>query len=156
MKRTDYYHDVDAPRPQHIVPAVSAVVINEEKQILLQKRVDNNKWSLPGGNMEPGESISEAIKREVLEETGLNVEVIKLIGVYSDPNHIIAYQDGEVRQQFSICFFCKPKSGTLIISEESKEVSYINIKELDSLSIHPSQQLRIKDALSFKNEAYIR
>ncbi|WNV81750.1 NUDIX domain-containing protein [Bacillus atrophaeus] len=83
------------------------MVLHKESEILLQERVDNGKWSLPGGNMEPGETVGDSIKREVKEETGLDIVVKHLVGVYSDPNHVKAYQDGEVRQQFSLAFYVK-------------------------------------------------
>jgi hypothetical protein len=73
--RKDYYHAPDAPKPNSIVPAASAVVLNHDGKILLHKRKDNALWSLPGGAMELGESIEETIIREVKEETGLDVKV---------------------------------------------------------------------------------
>ncbi len=157
MYRKDYYYDENAPVPHNLVPAVSAVVLDKEKnKILLQQRVDNGKWSLAGGKVEPGETVEQAVIREVEEESGLQIEVTKLTGVYSDPNHVIAYKDGEVRQQFSICFFCKIIGGVLIKSEESRTVDFIPIGELDSLDIHETQKIRIHDALSDKCKAFIR
>ncbi len=157
MSRVDYYHDDNAPHPESIVPAVSAVIFTDDrKQILLQERVDNGKWSLPGGQMEPGESVKQAIKREVKEETGIDVNVVKLIGVYSDPEHVIAYSDGEIRQQFSMCFLCKAQSNTISVSSESKRVTYVPIRNLDSLNLHVSQQIRIQDALTNQGEAFIK
>lgn len=53
--------------------------------------------------MEPGESVREAARREVKEETGINCEITGLVGIYSNPKYVAAYDDGEVRQEFSIC-----------------------------------------------------
>ncbi|MFE4708864.1 NUDIX domain-containing protein [Peribacillus simplex] len=156
MNRKDYYYDEHAPKPQIIVPAVSAVIFHEEKEILLQERVDNMKWSIPGGTMEPGETVEIAIKREVKEETGFDIEVKQLVGVYSDPNHVIAYADGEVRQQFSICFLCVIKGGSLVISNESKRVAFVPIRELNTIDMHITQKIRIQDALAGNNAAFIR
>lgn len=155
MNRKDYYYDSTAPMPNSLVPAVSGIII-KENAILLQQRVDNGKWSLPGGQQEPGESIEDALKREVKEETGLNVKVTRLIGVYSDPNHVIAYADGEVRQQFSICMLCQAIDGKLRSSSESLEVKYIHLSNLETLNIHPTQKIRIQDALSRRTEAFLR
>ena len=108
MARRDYYDDPSAPRPNSIVPAVTAVVIDDDGRILLIHRTDNDRWALPGGEVELGESVSRAVIREVHEETGIDVEITGLVGIYSDPKHIIAYDDGEVRQQFSLCFRARP------------------------------------------------
>ncbi|MGM0878789.1 MAG: NUDIX domain-containing protein [Bacillota bacterium] len=156
MNRKDYYYEQDAPKPQSIIPAVSAVIFYEENKILLQERVDNEKWSLPGGQIEPGETVEDAIKREVREETGVDVRVNKIVGVYSNPNHVIAYEDGEVRQQFSICFLCEIQGGSLTTSNESKRVEFVSLSMLDSIDIHITQKIRIEDALSGSNKAFIR
>ncbi|MCT9852032.1 NUDIX domain-containing protein [Priestia megaterium] len=156
MNRKDYYYDEHAPKPQVIVPAVSAVIFHKGTKILLQERMDNGKWSLPGGTMEPGETVEIAIKREVKEETGFDIEVKQLLGIYSDPNHVIAYANGEVRQQFSICFLGEIKGGSLIISHESKRVEFVPINELDKIEMHIAQKIRIQDALRRKSEAFIR
>ncbi|MGE7717905.1 NUDIX domain-containing protein [Priestia megaterium] len=139
-----------------MIPAVSAVIFHDEKEILLQERLDNGKWSLPGGTMEPGETVEIAIKREVREETGFDMEVKQLLGVYSDPNHVIAYEDGEVRQQFSICFLGEIKGGSLAISHESKRVEFVSISELDKINMHITQKIRIQDALTGRSKAFIR
>ena len=100
--RIDYYDDPHAPKAKSIVPAASAIVTNDDGNILLQRRTDNGLWGLPGGAMEIGESIGETIVREVKEETGLEVVPKSIVGVYSNPKHVIAYSNGEVRQQFSL------------------------------------------------------
>ncbi|WP_282156067.1 NUDIX domain-containing protein [Cytobacillus gottheilii] len=157
MARVDYYYDGHAPVPNSIVPAVSAVILSEDgNKILLQERVDNGKWSLPGGQVDPGESVEEAVKREVSEETGIDIEVLKMIGVYSDPNHVISYSDGEIRQQFSICFLCKALTSELAVSHESKRVSYLLLDQLHTLNMHITQKIRIEDALKNQAEAFIR
>lgn len=154
--RKDYYYQDNAPSPNSIVPAASAVVLNKEGKILLHKRRDNNSWSLIGGGMELGESIEQTIIREVKEETGFDVSVVKCIGIYTDPNHIIAYSDGEVRQQFSICFECHIKGGKKIVSSESKQVEFFSKEELENLDMHPAQRIRLEDFFKKQKEAFIR
>jgi ADP-ribose pyrophosphatase YjhB (NUDIX family) len=83
-----------------VVPSTTAVVTDDQDRIVLIRRRDNDLWALPGGGMELGESIVDTAVREVKEETGLDVEVTGLIGVYTNPHHVMAYTDGEVRQQF--------------------------------------------------------
>jgi 8-oxo-dGTP pyrophosphatase MutT (NUDIX family) len=156
MRRKDYYYEIDSPKPNSIVPAASAVVIGDNNRILLQKRRDNGLWSLPGGGMELGESIEETIIREVKEETGYDVKVLKCIGIYTDPEHVIEYSDGEIRQQFSICFACEITGGSLEVSSESKEVEFISLDQIKSLEMHPAQRVRINDYLESREMTFIR
>jgi ADP-ribose pyrophosphatase YjhB (NUDIX family) len=121
MPRVDYLNDPEAPQANSVVPAVSAIVPDGDGRILLIRRTDNNYWSIPGGGLEPGESVRQATVREVMEETGIACEVTGLVGIYSDPNHVAAYDDGEVRQEFSICFTTRMLGGTIATSEESSE-----------------------------------
>jgi 8-oxo-dGTP pyrophosphatase MutT (NUDIX family) len=94
----------DWSRVQQIRPSVSAVV-GREGRVLLQQRADNGRWGLPGGSIEVGESVLEAVAREVLEETGFVIAVGKLIGVYSDPRfQVVRYPDGRVWQYVNLCF----------------------------------------------------
>jgi 8-oxo-dGTP pyrophosphatase MutT (NUDIX family) len=148
VSRVDHYHDPDAPRANSLVPAASAVVADEAGRILLALRRDNDLWSIPGGAMEPGETIAGTAIRETMEETGIAVEIVALVGVYSDPAHVVEYDDGEVRQQFSVCFACRPISGRPMPSDETAEVRYVPPAELDGLPIHPSIRLRINHYLA--------
>jgi len=86
-----------ASDPTVVRLSVSAVVrrVRGSEEILLMQRSDNGMWGLPGGHVEPGESVSHAVCREVLEETGWRIEVGRLIGVYSDPaRQVVEYQGG--------------------------------------------------------------
>ena len=150
MSRIDYYNDPHAPRANSIVPAASAVIRNGEGKILLQRRCDNALWGLPGGAMEIGESIGETIIREVKEETGLEIVPGYIVGIYSNPKHVIAYSNGEVRQQFSICFACTITGGKLQVSEESFEVAFFRPEEIEQLDMHESTRLRIRHFLTYK------
>jgi ADP-ribose pyrophosphatase YjhB (NUDIX family) len=121
----------------------------------LIERSDNQLWALPGGAQEIGESVREAVRREVREETGIEVEVTGVSGIYSDPAHVIAYDNGEVRQEFSLCFSARPLSGSLRPSSESRQVRWVSPAEIDSLNIHPSMRLRIQHGLSGQDSPYI-
>ena len=155
MTRIDHFNDPNAPRPTRLVPAASAVVVDNEGRLLLAKRTDNSLWTIPGGTMKPGETIAEAAVREVKEETGLDVEVLSLVGIYSDPNHVVEYSDGEVRQQFSVCFACRPVDGDLSTSDETSEVGYFDPNELEDIDVHPSIRLRIQHFLENRAEPYV-
>jgi ADP-ribose pyrophosphatase YjhB (NUDIX family) len=74
--------------------------------------------------MDIGETIAQCAEREVKEETGLAVTAYHLVGVYSDPDHVFAYSDGEVRQEFSVCFACRILGGDIAKSDESLEVQF--------------------------------
>ncbi|WP_328386784.1 NUDIX domain-containing protein [Streptomyces sp. NBC_00400] len=147
MSRIDYFRDPNAPKANSVVPSVTAVVRDDSGDILLIHKTDNDLWALPGGGHDVGESVAQTVIREVKEETGISVAVEDIIGLYTDPQHVMAYDDGEVRQQFSICFHARPIGGTLRTSSESKEVRWVSPTDLDKLDIHPSMRLRIDHGL---------
>lgn len=147
MSRTDYFNDPDAPKANSIVPAVTAFVVNDRGELLLERRSDNGRWGMPGGVQEIGENLAGTVTREVLEETGISVEVVGLVGIYSDPGHVIAFADGEVRQEFSICFRARPVGGQISVSAESFEVRWVPREELDTLDMSPTTRLRISQGL---------
>ena len=105
--------------------------------------------------MDIGETIARCAEREVQEETGLTVEAHRIVGVYSDPDHVFAYSDGEVRQEFSVCFACRIMTGNISKSDESLEVKFWPVEDLDTLDMHPSIRLRISHYLADKSEAFI-
>ncbi|UQI47315.1 NUDIX domain-containing protein [Streptomyces sp. HU2014] len=147
MSRIDYFRDSNAPEANSVVPSVTAVVQDEQGNLLLIHKTDNDLWALPGGGHDVGESITQTVIREVEEETGISVTVDAVVGLYTDPQHVMAYDDGEVRQQFSICFRARPIGGSLRTSSESKEVRWVSLSDLDKLDIHPSMRLRITHGL---------
>jgi ADP-ribose pyrophosphatase YjhB (NUDIX family) len=155
VARTEHYNDPAAPSANSIVPAVTVVVTNDEGEILLQKRTDNGLWALPGGAMDIGESIADTVMREVKEETGLDVEPTGIVGIYTNPHHVMEYSNGEVRQQFSICFKARIRSGILAISDESTDLRFVAPSELGKLDIHDSIRLRIGHFLEDREAPYI-
>jgi len=155
MARIDYYNDPDAPPANSVVPSTTAVVTDEQDRILLVKRRDNDLWALPGGGMDLGESIVETAVREVKEETGLDVEVTGLIGVYTNPRHVMAYTDGEVRQQFSLCFTTRLVGGQLQVDSESTDIAWTPLQDIESVNMHPSMRLRIQHYLEHRHTPYL-
>jgi ADP-ribose pyrophosphatase YjhB (NUDIX family) len=148
MGRRDYYDDPNAPAPNSLVPAASAVVVDDGGRILLHRRQDNGMWALPGGKMELGESLAGCAVREVKEETGLDVEVVGLVGTYTDPKHVFEYDDGEVRQEFSICLWARVVGGDLAVSDESFELAFHGPEQIANLPMVDSIRLRITDYLT--------
>ena len=158
------------PIPPHIVhvrkhvghitlltPAVAAIIRDEAGAILLIRRGDGQGWSLPGGVLEPGELLADALVREVEEETGLDVEPVRLIGVYSDPevNHI-TYPNGDQIHLVSATFECRILGGRLRPDgEESWEVAYCRPQALPA-SLIRAHRIRIKDALEERTAAFFR
>ncbi|MFJ5607887.1 NUDIX domain-containing protein [Streptomyces sp. NPDC093221] len=155
MARTEFYDDPDAPAPNSLVVAASAVVTDEQGRILLQRRRDNGLWALPGGGMEMTDSLPGTAVREVKEETGLDVEITGLVGTYTDPRHVIAYTDGEVRRQFNVCFTARAIGGELAVSDESTEVRFVAAREVDELPMHHTQRLRIAHYLEGRERPYL-
>jgi ADP-ribose pyrophosphatase YjhB (NUDIX family) len=152
--RTDHLDEPDGPLAAPVVPATSAVATEEDGRLLMAKRTNNNLWSIPGGTMEPGETIAETAVRAAKEETGIDVEVVSLVRIYSNPQQVVAYSDGEVRPQFSICFACRPIGGELATSDETSEVGCFSPIEIEAVDIHPSIRLRIQRFLDNRDEPY--
>ncbi|MGQ4512431.1 NUDIX domain-containing protein [Streptomyces sp. DW26H14] len=148
MGRRDYEDDPDAPPANSLVPAASAVVIDSRQRLLLQRRSDNGMWALPGGAMEIGETLPDCAVRETREETGIDVEIVGLVGTYTNPRHVFSYDDGEVRQEFSVCFLARPVGGRVAVSSESTDVRWFAPSDVAELPMVPSIRKRVTDYLS--------
>jgi 8-oxo-dGTP pyrophosphatase MutT (NUDIX family) len=155
-KRLDYLDDPNAPKPSSLVPSANVIVLNDAGQLLLIKRTDNSNWSLPGGAMDLGETIGQAAVREVQEETGIDCELTGLVGIYTNPNHVIEYtSDGEVRQEFSIAFTARAVSGEPTTSSESSQVIWVEPSAVDAYDMHPSMRQRVRHYLAGQDQPYI-
>ncbi|WDF02004.1 HAD-IIA family hydrolase [Shouchella hunanensis] len=143
--------------PDHIKAGVAGIIFDEKQRVLLMKRADNGLWGIPSGHVEPGETVEEAIIREIREETGLQVKVSRLIGVYSDPaSQIFEYPNGKVSHFITNCFECEVVGGNLIKgNEETLDVRYFDCNQLpeDLLLMHPRW---LEDALEERQLSYIR
>lgn len=126
----------------------SAIIFNDDGGILLTRRTDNGQWCLPGGGLEPGESIEEACMREVFEETGLKVRVKRLIGVYSNRDQLVIYPDGGKFQIIVLHFEAERMSGVPGLSNETTDFGYYSIEEMKDMNLIHSHRERILDALS--------
>lgn len=148
-RRIDYFDDPAAPKSNSVVPSANAVVVNDVGEILLIRRSDNDNWALPGGAMDLGESLVDTAVRETLEETGVQIEVTGLVGIYTDPRHVILYtSNGEARQEFSVVFTARPVGGEPTPSDESREVRWTAQDVLPSLQMDRSMRMRLDHYLT--------
>jgi 8-oxo-dGTP pyrophosphatase MutT (NUDIX family) len=156
MRRIDYLNDPDAPAANSLVPSANVVVADGAGRILLICRTDNGNWALPGGAMDLGETIAQAGEREVLEETGIECSVTGLVGIYTNPGHVLEYtSNGEVRQEFSVVFTARPTGGAPKPSSESSRVEWVDVADLESFSMHPSMRQRIDHYLKPAGQPYL-
>lgn len=135
----------------------SAVIFDEAREkVLLTKRADNGLWCLPSGGVDPGERVEETILREVWEETGLQVRVRRLIGVYSDPDWLVVYDEQNAVQIVALSFEAEISSGKPGLSDETSDWGYFSLEEIDKLDLLLNHRTRILDAFAMQQEAFIR
>lgn len=128
-----------------MMPAVSAIIVNEANEVLLHRAKDDGKWYVIGGAPDPGEDMADAAVREALEETGLAVVPERLVGVYTDP--VVRYGNGDEVLYVATVFRCKPLGGLAhVADDESFEVRYFAADALPELM--PTHRLRIGHALA--------
>jgi len=163
---TRYYAD----DPTELGLSVSALVYRG-REILLMRRSDNGFWSLPGGFVEIGESVSEAARREVLEETGWTVELGRLIGVYSEPKtQVVDYGRSDKARQdgkggdggdrrihvVNLCFAARAVSeGLATTPDETLEIGFFDPRSLPEPLV-PIQRVRIGDGLAEREATAVR
>jgi ADP-ribose pyrophosphatase YjhB (NUDIX family) len=139
-----------------MVPSVNVVVVNDAGEILMIRRTDNDNWAVPGGAVDLGESVAQAAVRETREESGIECEITGIVGIYSDPKHVILYtSNGEARQEFSIVLTARPLSGQPTPSSESSEVRWVPMSEVRDYTMDQSMRIRINDYLDRKESPVI-
>ncbi len=148
MGRTEYWNDPAAPKPNSLVPACGVLAVDYAGRVLLQRRRDTGQWAIPMGKQELGETPSQCAIRETLEETGVLTDITGILGVYSDPGHVVAYSDGEIRQEWELILLGRPVSGTPAANDEASDVGWFSPGELDALDIHPTQWRQLRDWLA--------
>src|ERR1051325_4654925 len=134
----------------------SAAILDDQGRILLTRRADNGQWCLPGGRMESGESAAEACEREVFEETGLNVRVKRLVGVYSHPDQLVVYPDGNKAHIVALHFEAEITGGELGVSNETTDCGYFTREEIEGLEMLCRHKERILDTLEKHRDALIK
>jgi ADP-ribose pyrophosphatase YjhB (NUDIX family) len=151
-RRVDYWRDPQAPKPTNRKASASVVVRDEDGRVLLLRRTDNDLWTIPTGAVKRGETVAEAAVRECREETGLEVEITGIVGVFSNPDHVIAYVKGdkvkEVRQPINVCLHARQVGGEPTRTKEAAEVAWVATGKLDRYNLHPAIRLRLSHGLS--------
>jgi ADP-ribose pyrophosphatase YjhB (NUDIX family) len=127
-----------------LLPGVSALVFNDAGEILLGRRSDNGKWAVIGGIIDPGEEPAAACRREVLEETGVEIAIERISGVYMSP--VVNYPNGDVAQYVITAFRCRIIDGEpRVADDESLEVRFFPLTELPD-DLREDHELRILHA----------
>jgi 8-oxo-dGTP diphosphatase len=123
-----------AATPKHSV-SVAGIVVRDDGRVLVIRRNDNGHWEAPGGVLELGESFEDGVRREVLEETGLEITVERLSGVYKNlANGIVA-----------LVYRCRPVAGDTHPTAEAREVRWMTRDQVES-SMNPAFAVRVLDA----------
>ncbi|PRX90809.1 NUDIX domain-containing protein [Allonocardiopsis opalescens] len=151
-RRIDYWQDPNAPAPTSRKASASVFVRDDRGRVLLLQRTDNNLWTIPTGGVKTGETVAQAGIRECKEETGIDIEVTGLVGIFSDPDHLIAYikrgKVDEVRQPINTCFRGRPVGGRIQPEpSEAFEVRWVDPADLGDYDIHPAIRRRIDHGL---------
>ena len=126
------------------------------EKVLLTRRTDSGRWCVPGGYMEPGESLTEACIREVEEETGLRVRIVRLIGVYTNPHLLLEYPDGNRWQLVVLHFEVEVVGGDVGTSNETTAVEYFGRTEIEHLEMSTLDRLRTADAFTAEATTIVR
>jgi ADP-ribose pyrophosphatase YjhB (NUDIX family) len=135
----------------------SAVLFNKTREtVLLTRRADNGQWCLPGGMIDPGESVSEGCEREVFEETGLRARVARLTGVYSNPNRLTVYPDGNRAHVIVLVFEVEQVGGELGLSDETTDARFFPVVEAVQMDLFHGHAEHIRDAMTRQDKAFIQ
>ena len=114
-----------------IMVGATLLVLNQENHLLMIKRTDNNRWGVPGGAMELGESLEETVKREVREEIGVDVKDLELFGVYSGQELYYKYPNGAEVYNVSVVYIIRNFNEEVIVNpDEHSEYKYFDVRNL--------------------------
>jgi 8-oxo-dGTP pyrophosphatase MutT (NUDIX family) len=157
MAKTQVIYGERAGRDGKIRLGCSAAIFDESREkILLTRREDNGQWCMPGGAVDAGESVAEACAREVWEEVGLRVRILRLVGVYSDPHRLVVYRDGNKTQTVALHFEVEIVEGEPRLSDEVTDFGYFSAAEAQKLELLGNHYERILDTLAGQVAAVIK
>lgn len=154
--RCVHFHDPHAPRATAVVPSVFVAVRGPLDQLLLVRRCDSGSWELPGGRVDVGEDAVTAAVRETAEESGVQVRITGLVGLYTDPGHVVRAVDGSVRQQFVVVFRARSVGGVPAgDGRETCEAVWVAPRHVRDLDIAPPVRCWIEDALRLDDPPHL-
>jgi ADP-ribose pyrophosphatase YjhB (NUDIX family) len=131
-----------------ILCTAGIVVYDNQRRVLLQRRTDNNLWCIPGGCVELGELVEDTARRELFEETGLIVDAMKLLGIYSGEEQHYTYPNGDEVYFVTTVFIANYYGGSIIIDEnETKELKFFSVDSLPD-NITPTNIPIIRDLIN--------
>lgn len=134
--KAKFYHSENAPRPNKPIHIGAVGIIRDGNKILLERRTDSDRWAFIGGGMQMQESLEQCVQREILEETGLETVSAQLINVFSYPYRIAEYPDGNIVRIVTALYSVEVKDfDSLICSEESKELRFLDENEIENLKL---------------------
>jgi 8-oxo-dGTP diphosphatase len=132
--RQVYFHDPGAPPATVVVPSVFVVVRRRGGGLLLVRRCDSGVWELPGGQVDVGETAVQTAVRETAEEAGISVSVTGIVGLFTDPGHVVRSPGGLVRQQFVVVLRAEALGGLPHGDlHETAEAAWVAVAELPGL-----------------------
>jgi 8-oxo-dGTP pyrophosphatase MutT (NUDIX family) len=152
-----YFGDPGAPVPNVVTPSAFVAVREQQGRLLLVRRCDSGAWELPGGRVDVGESAVRAAVREAAEETGVRIRITGLVGLFTDPAHIVAAASGdEVRQQFVVCFhgwavWGRPHPD----GDEVCDAAWFDPEDVESLTLEPGMRRLVRYALAGASEPHL-
>ena len=138
-----------------LLPGVTAVVVNESDEVLLQLRRDSETWAPPSGGVEPGETVADTAIREVYEETGISVEPERVVAVLSGRDYTVTYPNGDKLATVTTVFRCRPLSSEAprVNDDESLEIRYFPRDALPD-NMLPRHKSIVTHALADDSSAY--
>ena len=154
--RRVHFHDGTAPVAAVVAPSVFVAARDGRDRLLLVRRWDSGAWELPGGRVEVGESVLDAAVRETVEESGVLVRITGVVGLFTDPAHIVVSGAGEVRQQFVLCLHAWVVQGNPVPDlRETIAASWFDPADVAELSVELGASRWITSALSGAPEPHL-